>query len=186
MSASPVRPKASASNGAVCSLNPSPASNANAVTVPAGFLTRVRLTTAPGWKATRSAARTAPWKSDESWGSLAMGFLACESATESRGCRDISRETSSGGKDEATRSQHEDRGHQSQNTLSLRRGGRRTGGHASRDRPCRGGPGGRAGNHRSLRPAGSDDRRPPEEDGIGRAVVAVSDRNIPRPHRRAG
>ena len=47
ISASPSRPITRASNGAECSESPSPASNANAVTVPAFLFTTIRETTEP-------------------------------------------------------------------------------------------------------------------------------------------
>src|ERR1035437_986388 len=49
ISASPSTTCTRASNGAVCSLKPWPSSNANRVTLPVGFLTISRLTTAPSW-----------------------------------------------------------------------------------------------------------------------------------------
>src|SRR5690606_28831490 len=49
MSARPSTPMTSASNGAVCSLSPSPASKANSVTLPPVFFTSMRLTTALSW-----------------------------------------------------------------------------------------------------------------------------------------
>ena len=49
ISAVPSKISTTASWGVVCSLRPSPASNAKRVRVPVGFLTSVLLTTEPSW-----------------------------------------------------------------------------------------------------------------------------------------